>query len=101
MRPALCIRIDDKVDLPRTEQQVARMSTAICGAIPSTMAATPHAASLMRATRCRFNLAESLRRASGLRHGGVDARHRALPVVICSECTGIIRCSLGLPGNMT
>ena len=29
----------------------------------------------------------------------VDARHRVLPVV--SSCTGIIRCSLGLPGNMT
>jgi hypothetical protein len=44
---------------------------------------------------------KSHRRAAGLRHGGVHARQRALPVVIGSECTGIIRCSLGLPGNMT
>src|SRR5689334_6464506 len=28
-------------------------------------------------------------------------RYRALPVVSSCECTGIIRCSLGFPGNMT
>ena len=41
------------------------------------------------------------RRAGGRRHGGVDARHRVLPVVSSCDCTGIITCSLGLPGNMT
>jgi hypothetical protein len=41
------------------------------------------------------------RRAAGLRHGGVHAPHRVLPVASSCECTGIISCSLSLPGNMT
>src|ERR1700686_1392912 len=36
-----------------------------------------------------------------LRRGGVYARHRVLPVASSCECTGIISCSLSLPGNMT
>ena len=31
----------------------------------------------------------------------LGARHRALPVVISCDCTGIIRCSLGFPGYIT
>src|ERR1700737_1724000 len=38
---------------------------------------------------------------TGLRHGGVHAPHRVLPVASSCECTGIISCSLSLPGNMT
>lgn len=36
-----------------------------------------------------------------LRHGGVHTPHRVLPVASSRECTGIISCSLSLPGNMT
>ena len=48
------------------------------------------------------SIQESIRSREPLRHGGVYARYRVLPVVAGScKSTGIIRCSLGLPGNMT